>query len=89
MKAGNHGNGGVRRTKPSFRPDQHRRQTQTRLILGGMLILLVVGGGLAWLLYGSTAAVIVSTCLLGAAAVMALLWLILALLEAWVGEEEP
>lgn len=72
-----------------FSPERHRRQTRARLILGGMLVLLVVGGGLVWLFYGRTAAFTAVVCLLGAAAVMALLWLILTLLERWVKDEEP
>lgn len=73
----------------SVSPERHRRQTQARLIVAGLLVLLVVGGGLVWLFYGFTAAVTAVLCLLGAAAVFALLWLILALLERWVKEEEP
>ena len=42
--------------KRSFSPDQHRRQTQVRLVLAGLLILLSVGGGLVWLFYGLPAA---------------------------------
>ena len=79
----------MKRPARSFHPDRHRRQTLTRLILGGMFILLTVGGGLVWLIYGSAAAVTVVACLLGAAGLMGLLWLILAVLELWVGEEEP
>jgi Na+/melibiose symporter-like transporter len=53
-----------------------------------MLVLLVVGGGLVWLFYGRAAAFTAVLCLVGAAAVMALLWLILTLLERWVRDEE-
>jgi Na+/melibiose symporter-like transporter len=79
----------VKREERSFSPQRHRRQTRARLILGGMLVLLVVGGGLVWLFYGRTAALTAVLCLLGAAAIMALLWLILTLLERWVKDEEP
>ena len=79
----------MRREERPFSPQQHRRQTRARLILGGMLVLLIVGGGLVWLFYGRTAALTAALCLLGAAAVMALLWLILALLERWVKDDEP
>jgi uncharacterized SAM-binding protein YcdF (DUF218 family) len=57
--------------------------------VGGLLVLLVVGGGLVWLIYGFTAALTAVLCLLGAAAVFALLWLFLTLLERWVKEEDP
>lgn len=53
-----------------------------------MLVLLVVGGGLVWLFYGRAAAFTAVLCLLGAAVVMALLWLILTLLERWVKDDE-
>jgi hypothetical protein len=79
----------VRRTGSSFRPDHHRRQTQIRLIAGGLLILMIVGGGLVWVIYGFTAAITAVACLVGAALVMGFLWLILRLLESWVREEEP
>jgi hypothetical protein len=60
-----------------------------RLILGGLALLVIVGGGLVWWLYGYTAAITAVTCLLGMAAVIGLLWGLLALLERWVREEEP
>lgn len=73
----------------SFSPARHRRQTYTRLIAGGLLILLGVGGGLVWVIYGRSAAITAVACLLGAAGIFGLLWLILTLLELWVKEEEP
>lgn len=79
----------MKREDRSFSPQRHRRQTRARLILGGMLVLLVVGGGLVWLFYGRTAAFTAVLCLVGSAAVMALLWLILTLLERWVRDEDP
>lgn len=69
--------------------DRHRRQTYSRLVIGGFLILVVVGGGLVWLIYGRAAALTAIACLLAPAGVLGLLWLILTLLELWVGEEEP
>lgn len=79
----------MKRSQGSFSPDRHRRQTQMRLIIGGLLILLIIGGGLVWAVYGAAAALTTVTCLLGAASIMGLLWLILALLERWVREDEP
>ncbi len=75
--------------KRSFDPRRHWRQTQTRLIVGGLAVLIVVGGGLVWLLYGGGAALTAVLCLLGAASLMGLLWLLLTLLELWVREDEP
>jgi len=73
----------------SFQPDRHRRQTQARLLLGGVLVLLAVGGGLVWLFYGPTAALTSVLCLLAPACLFGLLWLILVLVERWVKEDEP
>lgn len=72
-----------------FSPDGHWQQTQVHLILGGILVLVIVGGGLVWLLYGRTAAIAATSCLLVVAGLIGLLWLILRVLEAWVGRDEP
>jgi protein-S-isoprenylcysteine O-methyltransferase Ste14 len=79
----------VTKEKRSFDPRRHWHQTQARLIVGGMLILLVVGGTLVWVFYGRTAALTAIACLLATGGILGLLWLILALLERWVGEDEP
>jgi protein-S-isoprenylcysteine O-methyltransferase Ste14 len=79
----------LRRRDKEFSVDRHQRQTQNRLIIAGFLILLGVGGGLVWVFYGSTAAVTAVACLLAAAGLFGLLWLILTLLELWVKEDEP
>ncbi len=69
--------------------DRHRQQTYTRLVLGGFSILVLVGGGVVWLLYGRSAALTTVVCLLVAASLFGLLWLILSLLELWVREDGP
>ena len=69
--------------------DQHRQQTHIRLILGGFSILVLVGGGLVWLLYGRLAGLTTAACLLMAASLFGLLWLILRFLEILVQEDEP
>jgi hypothetical protein len=69
--------------------ERHRQQTYARLILGGLLILVLLGGGLVWLLYGRAAALTTVACLLMAASLFGLLWLILRVLEIWVKEDEP
>lgn len=79
----------VRKKAPGFSASRYRRQTQTRLIVGGVLILLVVGGGLVWAIYGRAAALTAVSCLVAASAIFGLLWLILSLLERWVKEDEP
>jgi hypothetical protein len=79
----------MRKKKKAPNLRRHRQQTQIRLIAGGLLILLIVGGGLVWLIYGLSAALTVGACLLGATAIMGLLWGILKVLEFWVQEDEP
>jgi hypothetical protein len=59
-----------------------------RLIAGGLAIVVIIGGGLVWALYGLSAAVTAVMCLLAAAGVLGLLWLILTLLESWVKEDD-
>jgi hypothetical protein len=75
--------------KPSFRPDQHRSQTQSRLVISGLLILMGVGGGLVWVLYGRAAALAAVACVFGGAGILGLLWLVLDLIELWVKKDEP
>ncbi len=60
-----------------------RRSTEGQLILGGFLIVLVVGGGLAWLLFGRTVALIAGGIMVGGMVLLAVLWLVVRLLEAW------
>jgi protein-S-isoprenylcysteine O-methyltransferase Ste14 len=79
----------MKRPRRSFSTERHRRQTQARLIFGGLLILVLVGGGLVWAIYGRAAALTAIGCLLTAAGLFGLLWLILTLLERWVKEDEP
>jgi hypothetical protein len=79
----------VTKKNRAFSPRRHWQQTQTRLIIGGMLILLLVGGGLVWVIYGRASATTAVACLLAVSGVFGLLWLILALLERWVKDDEP
>jgi hypothetical protein len=79
---------GMAKKRQSFDPRRHWRQTQVRLLLGGLLVVIVVGGGFVWVLYGRSAALTTVACLLGAAGVMGLLWLLLSLLELWVKEDD-
>ncbi len=80
--------GNVKRRR-DFRPDQHRSQTQSRLIFSGLLILAGMGGVLVWAFYGGAAALTAVVCLLAGAGILGLLWLILTLLELWVKKDEP
>jgi uncharacterized membrane protein len=78
----------MKKQNRSFDPRRHQRQTQIRLLFGGLAIVAIVGGGIVWALYGGSAAVTAVMCLLVAAGVMGLLWLILTLLESWVKEDD-
>ena len=78
----------MKRQKRSFDPERHQRQTQVRLLMGGLVSVAIVGGGLVWVLYGFSAAVTAVACLLAAAGTLGLLWLILTLLESWVKGDE-
>ena len=57
-------------------------------MFGGLAVVAIVGGGLVWALYGLPAAVTAVACLLAAAGVLGLLWLILMLIESWVKEDD-
>jgi TM2 domain-containing membrane protein YozV len=62
---------------------RYAQQTNTRLIVGGILVLFLVGDGLIYLIYGRQAALLGFVCLLGGLSPIALIWLSLAVLE-WV-----
>ena len=65
--------------------DRLRGQTERRLAVGGFAILALGGGGILWARYGGTAAITALVVILGGAGVVALLWLLLSLMEAWAG----
>jgi TM2 domain-containing membrane protein YozV len=60
---------------------RYAHQTNTRLIVGGILVLFLVGDGLIYLIYGRQAALLGFVCLLGGLSPIALIWLSLAVLE--------
>jgi TM2 domain-containing membrane protein YozV len=62
---------------------RYTRQTNTRLLAGGILILFLVGDGLIYLFYGRQAALMGLLCLLTGLAPLLLIWLILMAIE-WV-----
>ncbi len=58
----------------------YARQTDRRLIIGGLLILFLVGGGLIWWFYGTGAAGLGVTCLMaGLAPVVLIVFLFYAI----------
>ena len=64
-----------------------RRREDRRLILVIMLFLVVVGGVAIGLVYGWSNAAAGVICLIGGAAVLGLVWLILVLVERWARRE--
>jgi hypothetical protein len=74
-------------SRSSVGSERHYRQTQVRLLLGGLVILVVVGGGLIWTFYGPGAALTALGCMSGAVGLFGLLWLILWVLGRFVDED--
>jgi hypothetical protein len=64
-----------------------RRREDRRLVVVVMAFLVVVGGAAIGIVYGWQTAGLGAVCLLGGAAVIGLLWLILSLVERWAGRE--
>jgi len=64
-----------------------RRRQDRQLVIVVMTFLVVVGGTAIGLVYGWQTAVLSAVWLLGGAAVIGLLWLILSLVEHWAGRE--
>jgi len=64
-----------------------RRCQDRQLVIVVMTFLVVVGGAAIGLVYGWQTAVLSAVWLLGGAAVIGLLWLILSLVERWAGRE--
>ncbi len=62
-----------------------RRQDKTLLILV-IFVLVVFGTGLIGLIWGWKAVLTGGLCLLGGGALIGALWLLLSLIEKWMGE---
>jgi len=62
---------------------RYARQTNTRLIVGGVLLLFVVGDGLIYLIYGPEAALLGMICLMAGLSPLLLIWLALTVVE-WI-----
>lgn len=65
---------------------QYARQTNFRLILGGIILLYLVGDGLIYFFYGREAAMMGLVCLTAGLAPMVLIWLFLLLIE-WLAKK--
>ena len=62
---------------------RYARQTNTRLIIGGIALLFIVGDGLIYLFYGQNAATMGLVCLIIGLSPLVIIWLFLAVME-WV-----
>jgi len=65
---------------------RYRRETDRKLAVVVVLFLLVVGTGLIAIIYRPTAGILAFICLLGGVGIIALLWILLSLIERWVGD---
>jgi hypothetical protein len=77
-------------TSPEPRPPtdyrRFRRENDRRLAIAVVLFLLVVGTGLIAVIYRPSAGITAFVCLLGGVGIIALLWILLTLIERWVGD---
>lgn len=62
---------------------RYAKQTNNRLIVGGILILLILGDGLIYAFYGAGAAVMGLACLFAGLFLLLLIWLALVALD-WI-----
>jgi len=62
---------------------KYARQTNTRLILGGVFLLFFIGDGLIYLFYGPQAAMLGMICMVAGLTPLLLIWLALVVLE-WI-----
>jgi len=62
---------------------KYAKQTNTRLIIGGILLLIFVGGGLIYLIYGGGAAISGLLCIFAGLVPILLIVIILAILD-WI-----
>ncbi|HLE14408.1 MAG TPA: hypothetical protein VI776_06650 [Anaerolineales bacterium] len=65
---------------------KYARQTNARLITGGLLLLFGVGVGLIYVLYGARAAGMGFACLVLGLTPLILIWLVLAIV-AWITKQ--
>ena len=68
---------------------KYARQTNFRLLVGGISLLFIIGIGLIWLFFGGAAAMGGLTCLILGLAPLLLVWLILTGLEWIVKRANP
>ena len=76
------------RSRPLIDLRAFRRKEDRRLVFVIMAFLIVVGGLAIGVVYGWTTAGTGVVCLVLGAGVFGLLWLILSLIERWLGRED-
>ena len=62
---------------------RYAKQTNARLIIGGIALLFIVGDGLIYLFYGQNAAMMGLICLIIGLSPLVIIWLFLAVME-WI-----
>lgn len=62
----------------------YAKQTNARLLIGGIALLFIVGDGLIYLFYGQQAALMGLICLLAGLSPLLIIWLLLLLLDWFV-----
>ena len=62
---------------------KYAKQTNTRLIIGGILLLIIVGGGLIYLIYGGGAAITGLLCIFTGLIPILLIIIVLAIID-WI-----
>jgi hypothetical protein len=65
---------------------RYRRETDRKLAIAVVLFLLVVGTSLIAIIYRPSAGILAFICLLAGVAIITLLWVLLTLIERWVGD---
>ncbi len=65
---------------------RYRRETDRKLAIAVVLFLLVIGTGLIAIIYRPSAGVVAFMCLLGGVGIIAMLWILLTLIERWIGD---
>jgi protein-S-isoprenylcysteine O-methyltransferase Ste14 len=76
------------RDKPTTNMRRYRRDSEKKFLALVLFTLVFVGGGLIALIFGLEALLTALPCLLGGAALMLGLWLLLTLGEWWLGRRE-
>jgi hypothetical protein len=75
-----------RKEQPPTNYRKTRRKQERTLLFLVIFVLVGIGTGLIGLIWGAQAVLTGGLCLLGGAVLIAGMWLLLSLIEKWVGE---